>query len=75
MAKQLSNKVERCPECGKLKSKTKPCKYCGCGAEKAPVVPKAAHIKIDAPQEEGATLEFKITHDYIILNGVTFVRR
>jgi len=74
MAKQLSNKVERCPECGKLKSKTKPCKYCGfdaCQDESAPVAPKAAHVSHD----EGATLEFKISHDYIILNGVTFVRR
>jgi hypothetical protein len=29
MAKQLSNKVEHCPSCGKLKSKAVPCKHCG----------------------------------------------
>jgi len=29
MARQLSNKVEHCPRCRKLKSKVGPCKSCG----------------------------------------------
>ena len=29
MKKGLNSKVEHCPVCGKLKNKSRPCKYCG----------------------------------------------
>ena len=60
MAKQLSNKVEHCPQCGNLKSKVNSCKSCSFKQE--PV--KAYVIKdLDAT---------KLTS--IKINGIVFTR-
>ena len=62
--KQLSNKVEHCPECGVLKSKSKPCKRCGYTEQEEAVT----KIKLKL---SGYNME---AYDCVVINGVEFYR-
>lgn len=66
MAKQLSSKVEHCPECGVLKSKTKACKHCGYDPA--------------AEQEKVTKINLKLAgydmtkYNCVVINGIEFYR-
>ena len=65
MAKQLSSKVEHCPECGVLKSKTKPCKRCGYGLPEQETVTKI-NLKLAG---------YDMTkYNCVVINGIEFYR-
>jgi hypothetical protein len=65
MAKKLSDKVIHCPECGVLKSKSKPCKRCGYGGEQKEEV-KSIRLKL-------ANMDMS-KYDSVVINGIEFYK-